>query len=476
MDFMSGHEASPDYRTSGAETVVDAETVAARVRTVLPWTLRRLSRLSQIPSVSWDGFAAEPLRRTAGLIADELRALGIFNDVAVVTAERDGAHPAVLARRAAAPGAPTVLLYAHHDVQPPGPDEEWDSVPFQPALRNQRLYGRGTADDKAGIAMHLASLRLLAEYSASSPALGLAVFIEGEEEAGSESFPWLLQQYGDWLAADAIVVADSGNWDEQTPGLTVSLRGNATFTMTVRTLDHNVHSGMFGGAVPDAMLATIRTLDSLWATDGSVAVAGLHRHVASAPEYDEARLRAESGLLDGVERVGIDNPLQQLWWQPAITVTGIDAPAVAVAANALAAAVRVKISVRVAPGQTAAEAARLVQQHLLANAAFGARLEFGDEQLGEGYLVEADHPVVHDAIATMTAAWGREPVLQGVGGSIPFIADLAERYPEAAILVTGVEDPDSRAHSPNESLHLPGFRKAVAAEALLLLALNAARE
>ena len=268
-------------------------------------------------------------------------------------------------------------------------------------------------------------------------------------------------------------MADSNNWDVDTPALTVALRGNVTFRLTVTTLDHASHSGMFGGAVPDAMLATVRLLDTLWDADGSVAVAGLRSADLTAPDYDEAQLRAETGLLDGVAPIGRGSILSRIWAQPSITITGIDAPSVANASNTLLPSTAVRLSARIAPGQDAREAYEALRAHLLANAPFGARLEIEDVDTGQPFLVDTSGWAVAEAKAAMAEAWGREPVDIGVGGSIPFIAELVEEFPAAQILVTGVEDPDSRAHSPNESLHLGVFRRAVLAEAAFLARLVA---
>ncbi len=455
----------------------DAAAILAAVEASLPATIAELSRLVRIPSVSWDGFDPAHVAASAETIAALVDELGVFDRVRIERSMRDdGAtpgQPAVLATRAARNGRPTVLLYAHHDVQPPGRDEDWDSSPFEPTLRGERLYGRGAADDKAGIASHLAAIRALLEVRGNDPDLGIVIFFEGEEEFGSRSFANFLSDHESELAADVIVVADSGNWSTTVPALTVGLRGNVTFRLTVSTLEHASHSGMFGGAVPDAMLATVRLLDTLWDADGSVAVEGLTRRSAPTPAYDEAQLRAETGLLEGVQPIGAGDILSRIWDSPAITVTGIDAPSVVEASNTLLPRVTVRISARIAPGQTASSAFAALEHHLHARAPFGAHLEISERDLGEPFLVDTDGWAVSDALETMAEAWGEDPVQLGVGGSIPFIATLVERFPDAQILVTGVEDPDSRAHSPNESLHLGAFRRAIAAEALLLARLDA---
>ncbi|WP_053385413.1 dipeptidase [Leucobacter celer] len=448
-------------------------------------TMDDLATLVRIPSVSWPAFDASHVAASAEAIAELLRETGVFDVVDIRRAPVAGAegdadpelgHPAVVARREPRNGRPTVLLYAHHDVQPPGKDSDWETPPFEPTLRGGRLYGRGAADDKAGVMAHLGAIRALAATARAEGReldLGIALFIEGEEEWASQSFGNFLRENRDLLAADAIIVADSGNWDEQTPALTVALRGAVAFNLRVDTLAHASHSGMFGGAVPDAMLATVRLLDTLWDADGAVAVEGLRSAELPSPEYDEARLRQEAGLLDGVSPIGRGEILSRIWAQPAISITGIDAPDVANASNTLIPSARVRVSARIAPGQDPAEAFTAIKTHLLARAPFGARLTFEDEGLGQAFLVDTSGWAVAEVRSAMADAWEREPVDMGVGGSIPFIAELVEEFPEAQILVTGVEDPDGRAHSPNESLHVESFRKSVLTEALFLARLDA---
>jgi acetylornithine deacetylase/succinyl-diaminopimelate desuccinylase-like protein len=463
-------ETSPDASPSADVALRTA------VEDGLPAAIADLCALVRIPSVSWAAFDRSHVAASADAVAALARGLGVFESVQIRQAGIPGGselgQPAVLATRAARNGRPTVLLYAHHDVQPPGHDGEWESSPFEPTVRGDRLYGRGAADDKAGVMAHIASIRALVQAEGADFDLGLALFIEGEEEFGSRSFATFLEENRDALRGDVIVVADSNNWDIDTPAITTGLRGNVTFRLTVRTLAHASHSGMFGGAVPDAMLATIRLLATLHDADGAVAVAGLTSRDAATPDYSEDQLRLETGLLDGVAPIGRGTILSRIWSQPSITVTGIDAPSVANASNTLAPMVSVRISARIAPGQPAGDAYRALAEHLHANAPFGAALEIDDVDTGEAFLVDTSGWAVAEARQAMTEAWGVDPVDIGVGGSIPFIADLVRVFPEAQILVTGVEDPDSRAHSPNESLHLGVFKRAVLSEAFLLGRLN----
>ncbi|HEX5729676.1 dipeptidase [Microbacterium sp.] len=443
----------------------------------IPAALADLGALVRIPSIAFPGFDVSEVQRSAEAVAALVEELGLFESVeirrAAIPGSEEVGQPAVLATRVARNGRPTILLYAHHDVQPVGDESLWESEPFAPTVRGGRLYGRGAADDKAGVMAHVAALRAVKHALGDEFDLGVALFIEGEEEAGSRSFAQFLADNAEALRADVIVVADSGNWDARTPALTVSLRGNTRFTLRVQTLDHASHSGMFGGAVPDAMMATVKLLATLWDDDGAVAVEGLTERDAETPAYTEETLRDEAGLPPGVSPVGRGTILSRIWNKPSITVTGIDAPSVANASNTLTPAVSVVISARVAPGQPAREAYSAIEAHLREHAPFGAQLTFTDQDYGDAFLVDTSGWAVATALQSMHEAYGVEPVEIGVGGSIPFIADLVREFPGAQILVTGVEDPHARAHSPNESLHLDTFRNAVLAEALLLEKLDA---
>ncbi len=434
--------------------------LVARVQAVLPSVRADLEDLVRIESVWADPARHDEVRRSAAAVSKLLSEAG-FGDVRIVS---EGGAPAVIARHPAPPGAPTVLLYAHHDVQPEGDPSQWASPPFEPTERDGRLYGRGTADDKAGIATHLAAFRA----HGGNPPVGVTVFVEGEEESGSPSLSALLAAHRDVLAADVIVIADSDNWSTEIPALTVSLRGLADCVVEVATLDHGLHSGMWGGVVPDALSALVRLLASLHDDDGNVAVAGLHQGSAADVDYPADRVRHETGLLDGVGEIGSGPVVQRLWAKPAITVIGIDTTPIAKSSNTLIPRARAKVSMRVAPGGDAKAHLDALTRHLQDHAPWGAQVTVTPGDVGQPYAIDASGEVYDAARSSFREAWGREPVDTGVGGSIPFIAEFAAAYPSAAILVTGVEDPATQAHSIDESLHLGVLERAATAEALLL--------
>ena len=436
--------------------------IRAAVRDVMPSVRADLEALVRIPSVSADPARAEDVRRSAEATADLFRAEG-FDDVQILSS--GGGAPAVVARRPAPEGAPTVLLYAHHDVQPVGDLAHWDSEPFVPTERGDRLYGRGAADDKAGIAAHLAAVRAFGD----DLPVGVTLLIEGEEEVGSPTLETFLEEHQHLLEADVIVIADSGNWDIGVPALTTSLRGLVDGVVELRTLDHAVHSGMWGGVVPDAVTAMVRLLATLHDDKGNVAVEGLHAGPAADVDYPLDRVRSESGIADGVELIGDGSVVERLWTKPALSVVGFDATRTADASNTLIPMVKAAISVRLAPGDDAKRAMGCLRAHLEKHAPWGAQVTFHEGETGAPTQIDATGPAYDAARAAFKEAWdGVDPVDMGVGGSIPFIAAFRDAFPEASVLVTGVEDPDTRAHGANEGLHLAEFERVCIAEALLL--------
>jgi cysteinylglycine-S-conjugate dipeptidase len=435
--------------------------VRAAVAAALPEVRAGLERLVRIPSVSADPSAASHLESSAAEVATQLEAAGV-PEVEVVRA--DGGRPAVLAWRPRPDDAPVVLLYAHHDVQPVGDRAAWGSEPFEPLERDGRLFGRGAADDKAGIAVHLAALRALGDHLR----VGVAVLVEGEEEIGSPTLPLLLAEHRDRLAADVLVLADSTNWQVGRPALTTSLRGGVSVVVEVATLRHAVHNGVYGGPVPDALTVLSRLLATLHDDRGDVVVAGLGRDTVAPLDLTDDRLREEAGLLEGVELIGSGSLTSRLWRGPALSVVGIDAPPVEEAGMVLVPSARARLALRIAPGDDAGVARDALVRHLEAHAPWGAKVRVTAGRTVSPYAARTTGPAYAAAREAFATAWGVPPVEIGVGGSIGFLAPFAETFPEAEVLITGVEDPDTRAHAANESLHLADFERACLAEALLL--------
>jgi len=435
--------------------------LAAAVDSLFPTVRSELEAMVRIPSVSAPAFDPAQVRRSAEHVAETMGRYGI-SDVQLL--EVEGAHPAVYGRVPGPEGAPTVLLYAHHDVQPPGPDDIWTTAPFEPVERDGRLYGRGSSDDKAGLAVHLGAIAA----HGGRPPVGVKLFIEGEEEIGSVHLPEFLARYHDLLSADVYVIADSGNWRVGAPTLTTSLRGLVDCVVEVRTLDKGVHSGQFGGAVPDALTALCRLLATLHDDAGDVAIEGLGGYTTDPLDLTEVELRLQAGVLPGTELIGTGTLTERTWTRAACSVLAIDSPPVSEAINQLLPSARAKVSVRIPPGTDAAAAMDALVAHLEANAPWGAEVIVTRGTTGSAIALATDGAAFDAWRAGFEAAWGTPTVEMGVGGSIPFVAEFQDAYPNAAMLLTGVADPTSRAHGPDESLDLADFRNGMLAEAIAL--------
>jgi acetylornithine deacetylase/succinyl-diaminopimelate desuccinylase-like protein len=429
-----------------------------RVAAAMPDTRADLERLVRIPSIAFPGFPKGPVLEAAEATAEILRSTGL-PDVRLL--EIPGGPPAVYAELPAPEGAPTVLLYAHYDIQPAGPEDAWDSPPFEPTERDGQLFGRGTADDKSGIAIHVAALRAFE----GRPPVGLKVIIEGEEETGGGTLESFVQANPELFAADAIVIADSGNWKLGEPTLLETLRGHGKLTVTLRTLEGALHSGHFGGAAPDALLALTRLLATLHDDDGAVAVAGLQDGDWTGADLPEADFRRQAGVLDGVSLVGRGSVGDRLWARHAISVLGLDAPAVDGAGNIVIPLARAKVAVRVPPGADPERSMETVRAHLLQRAPWGAHVEIEVEPASTPIALS----VSAAAEQALGEAYGKPVARMGSGGSIPLVARLHEAYPDAAIVLWGAQDSDeSRIHAVDESVDLGEIAAIARAEALLL--------
>lgn len=448
------------------------ETIRTRVQDDRSRIVDLLKDKIALASVSAKGITGDHMRRSADYVAGQLRQVGV--DARVVQATNPDGTPGafeVIGSRQADPDAPTVLLYAHHDVQPVPDPSQWSTDPFTGVEKDGRLYGRGSADDGGGIAIHSGALHALDK----DLRVNVKVFIEGEEEMGSRSFIPFLEAHRDDFASDLIIVADSGNWSADTPSLTTSLRGNADLDVTVTVLEHPVHSGQFGGPILDANTLAAMLIASMYDDQGQLAVPGLEggQPIGGLQrDLDQARLRADAGVVDSYRLAGTDSLASRLWTKPAAAVIGFDAHPVEGSFNVLADKTRFRISLRTAPTQRPEQAAQALADFLIGHAPHGARVEVTPSDMGMGWAMDAESPVVRQTEEAMRQAFGRDPVNKGEGGSIPFIPELKRLFPEAQVLVTGPEDPQSNAHSPNESISLQGLVDNIITEALLLDSLD----
>lgn len=436
--------------------------------------LEDLAAIAAIPSISADGDHAADVMASAEACRDLLRRIGL-EDADVVSA--DGGGPAVVAScDASREDAPTVLLYAHHDVQPVGPS--WTRPPFAPSLDGDRLYGRGTADDKAGVLVHVAALAAW-RSARGAPPVNVRVLLEGEEEIGSPTLGALLAAERQRLAADVLVVCDGLNHDAGIPALTCFLRGRVDAEVEVSATRTAVHSGVVGGLVRDPLLGLMRMLACCVDDEGEIVIPGFtdDAYVLTAPEreriealgFDEAAFRRNVGVREGVELGGgTRHPLETLWLRPALSIEGLDAPAVDGAASILVERARARVSVRLAPGQNPERARELLLHHLETQVPWGLRAKVTAGGALPPYRTDPTSPAGQAALEALSAGFGTPAVATGVGGSIPFVAEASEALGGIPALITAVADPLTNAHGPDESLHLPSFVGACRSEVVLL--------
>ena len=441
---------------------MDVDALRTDVAEGMPRAVDELSRLVRIPSIAFPGYDDEPVRASAEATAEILESSGYGSVQLIELPNVD--HPAVFGEVAGPAGAPTVLLYAHHDVQPEGPLDEWTSPPFDPEVRDGRLYGRGTADDKCGIVMHAASLRAWG----GEPPVTVKVLVEGEEEASAEHLPFLIEGHRELLSADVIGVADGGNWRRGVPTLETSIRGVVDCVVTVRALDLAVHSGSYGGPAIDAISALARILSTLHDDDGGVAIEGLTHGEWEGLELSEEEFREETPIRPSVALVGSGTISERLWSKPAVAVLGIDAPRIVAASNQLVPTASAKVSLRLAPEEDANHAMDLLTGHLARQAPWGVEVDVTPGTSGQGMRVRTDGPGFAAMSRALETAFGRAVVQSGSGGSVPLVPELAAALPDAEILLYGASDEKSQYHSIDESVDLGDLERATLAEALLL--------
>ena len=442
---------------------MSGDDLRARVAAGMPQTIADLERLVRIPSKGYPGDDPANVRASAEATRDIFVAAGVTNARLL---ELDGGHPAVFGQIDGPEGAPSVLLYAHHDVQPEGPLEQWDSPPFEPEVRDGRLYGRGSADDKSGVAIHAAALRALGD----DVPVTVKLLVEGEEECSTAHLPQLVRGNADLLRADVAVIGDSGNYRTGVPTITTSIRGVTDCVVSVRVLDQAQHSGSFGGPIPDAITALARIIAQLHDDDGNVAIPGLRRFTWDGADYPEEDLRDEAGTVEGLRMIGTGSVADRVWAGPAVAVLGIDAPAIHGSSNQVVPVARARVSLRLAPGDDAVAATDLLHSFLRDAAPWGVEvtIEGGSFDAGQGYMVDTSAPALLAAREALEAAYGVDVRETGSGGSIPLVPMLAETFPGIAVLMWGAMDERSNIHSVNESVDIGELEHMALAEALFM--------
>lgn len=429
-----------------------------RAAAMMPEVVADLSALTAIPSVAFPGFPREPVLEAADATLALLRRAGVESARLM---DIPGGYPSVYGEIPGPPGAPTALLYGHYDVQPAPPTQGWSTEPYTPVNKDGRLYGRGAADDKSGIVQHAAAIRLFD----GKPPVGIKIVIEGEEETVShlEAF---VDANPDIFQTDVFLINDLGNTRVGEPVLSISERGDVTCTVEVRTLDHAVHSGKFGGAAPDALMALIKMLATLVDDDGAVAVPGLARYAWEGADFPDELYRASASVLDGVEYVGTGTLATRLWSSPSVTVIGMDVTSVNEAANVLQPVARAKLSMRIASGMDGEQQLESLMSHLRSVAPWGVQATVEPVKVGQPFRARTDGPAIAAARAALTEAFGRESQLIGSGASIPLLNTLEQAVPNAEFILWGAQDVEhARIHGADESVDLKELERCIVAQA-----------
>ena len=437
----------------------DTGDLRSRVHGLMPRLIDELAELVAIPSVSEVGYPQHTwpeLQRAHDCVSALFRSAGCDD---LGSLELADTAPILTGGIAPPPGAPTVLLYSHYDVVPAGDDSLWRTGPFEPVVDDGVMYGRGAADTKANI---VALAGALLAWSGRPP-VGIKLVIEGQEEVGGGALTTYPPDHAEPFDADVMVIADMGSVRPGVPTLTVGLRGMANVVVEVRTLASAKHSGQYGGAAPDALLALLHALSTLHDQHGDVAVVGLRREAWTAGGIGEDEFRALAEVVDGQPLIGSGTLGSRVWSGPAISVIGIDVPSVDGSLNAVSPYARAKLNVRVHPEQDAAEAQAAVVEHLNASMPFGVRVHAVGTETGQGFSARTDSATYDAAKAAWSAAWGTDTVTVGAGGSIPLVSALNQAVPRADILLVGATDGFANIHGPNERVLLDEVEKATTA-------------
>jgi acetylornithine deacetylase/succinyl-diaminopimelate desuccinylase-like protein len=438
--------------------------LATRVDGLMPLAREELAELVALRSVADPRqFPPEECERAAQWVLDRFAAVGFDNARLVPTA--DGSMAVVGSRPCSNPDAPTVLLYAHYDVQPPLDEEAWRTPPFVLTEADGRWFGRGTADCKGNILMHLTALRAL---GADVP-VHLKLVVEGSEEQGTGGLEAFVPQDPDLLRADAILVCDTGNAAVGSPAATISLRGLVNVVVSVEALGSELHSGMFGGAAPDALAALIAMLATLRDAGGNTTINGLDStQTWSGAPYPPEQFATDAGVVGGAKLLGDGTVSDMLWARPAVTVLGIDCPPVVGSASAIVPRTAARLNLRIPPGTTPEAARTALSDHLEAVTPWGLTTTVELEAEGAPFRAEVDGPAYVALAAAMEEAFGVPMTTLGQGGSIPLCNVFADTYPDAEIILIGVEEPRAMIHAPNESVDPREIASMALAEALFL--------
>jgi acetylornithine deacetylase/succinyl-diaminopimelate desuccinylase-like protein len=433
-----------------------------------------LKALVRVPSVSFPGFDPAQVRASADAVAGLMRRRGLEN---VEILSLPGCHPYVYGDWLHAPGAPTVLMYAHHDVQPPGRAEVWKSPPFEPTERDGRLYGRGAADDKAGVVVSTSAVASWLQACGRLP-LNVKLIIEGEEEIGSEHLGRFLETYKAKMAADVMILTDTGNYDTGVPSITTALRGLVAVDVTVRSADHPLHSGMWGGPLVDPVQALAKMIASVTDKDGRIAIPGIYSKVRKlgraeerslkALKYTEKAFRKQTGVLPKTKLLGGKDLLRSNWYLPSFSVNAIQASSRKDCANIVNEAAWCHMGLRIVENMDPRATLAALKAHLLKNAPWGVTVEFAHETASPAWSCSPDSEAFQRAARALAKGYGaKETVFLGCGGSIPFVGPFSSTLGGAPALLVGVEDPYTNPHSENESLHLGDFEKGIRSAILL---------
>jgi len=448
----------------------DAASIKTRVEALMPQVKADLEALVRIPSINFPGYDLQAVHTGAEAVAKLLREAGAM-DVELIPSS--SGVQTVKAEVAGPPGAPRVLLYSHYDVQPSGDAAKWESDAFEPQERDGRLYGRGAADDKSGVVSHIAVLRAFE----GKPPVNLRILLEGEEEYGGEFEEWPAHKPEMFSDVDVAIIADVGNVTIGRPTFTTQLRGIIEGIVTVNTLGEPRHSGMFGGAAPDALMVLIKLLGTLADEHGNATIDGIDGADWSGADYPEDAYRELTGFLPDVPRIGSHSIASHLFSRPAVNVVALDAPAVDTAPNALIPSARAKVSVRIPAGLDGNAATDLLAEHIHRHPPWGVAVEFERGLPANGTAIATGGPAYQVFAAAAEYAYGSPTTEQGMGGAVPFVANLVEQFPELEVLGVGAQDPLAKIHAPNESIHLKELSDSIVAEVLFLaeLGLRAAR-